>query len=57
MKNAKLTVHGKTAGDTFVAYKILDIYYNSTSNEITYDFTTDFKEFIAQLPEDDKFKI
>ena len=42
--------------DKFIAYKILDIYYNKVSNEITYDFTTDFKTFIATLPEGDDFK-
>ncbi len=51
----KLTINDGS-DTTFVAYKILDTYYNSTSNEITYDFTTDFKAFLAQLSEDDSFK-
>ena len=35
-------------GDTLKAYKILDAYYNETSNVISYDFTADFKAFLAQ---------
>ena len=41
--------------DTFCAYKILDIYYNQNSNEMTYDFTSNFQSFINQLEEDDDF--
>ena len=53
---AKLTISGDNETDTFIAYKILDVYYNETTNEMTYDFTTDFKTFIDQLPSDDSFK-
>ena len=53
---AKLTISGNNETDTFIAYKILDVYYNETTNEMTYDFTTDFKTFIDQLPSDDSFK-
>ena len=34
-------------GDTFKAYKILDAFYNSTSNVVTYEFTSDFKNFLS----------
>lgn len=33
--------------DTFKAYKILDAFYNSTSNVVTYEFTSDFKSFLS----------
>ena len=29
------------------AYKIIDYYYNSTSDELSYEFTNDFKTFLA----------
>ena len=32
--------------DTFKGYKILDYYYNSTSNSLSYEFTDDFKTFL-----------
>lgn len=32
-------------GDTLVAYKVLDAYYDSVSNQLTYDFTDNFKNF------------
>ena len=53
---AKLTIDDRSETGTFVAYKTLDVYYNKFSNEMTYDFTADFKAFLAQLPEDDSFK-
>ena len=34
-------------GDAFKAYKILDAFYNSTSNVVTYEFTSDFKAFLS----------
>ena len=37
--------------DTFKGYKILDFYYNSTSNNITHEFTSDFKAFLASTTE------
>ena len=33
--------------DTFSLYKILDAFYNSTSNVITYEFTSNFKKFLT----------
>ena len=35
--------------DTFKAYKILDIYYNSTANEMKYKFTTNFQSFLTSI--------
>ena len=32
--------------DTFKAYKVLDVLYNSTTNEISYAFTTTFQTFL-----------
>lgn len=32
-------------GDTLVAYKVLDAYYDAASNQLTYDFTDNFKNF------------
>lgn len=46
----------ESKNDVFYAYKILDTYYDKNSNQITYDFTTNFKAFLAQLPQDDSFK-
>lgn len=45
---ATLTVNGVAPIETFAAYKVLDVYYNSATNVITYEFTTEFKAFLAQ---------
>lgn len=37
--------------EKFAAYKILDAFYNKQTNEVTYEFTTDFKAFLAQSDE------
>ena len=42
---ANLTVTGVEVNDTFRAYKILDTFYNSSTNVITYEFTSDFNNF------------
>ena len=42
-----LTVSGVQSSDTFKAYKILDTFYNSTNNTITYEFTSTFKSFLT----------
>lgn len=42
-----LTVSGVQGSDTFKAYKILDAFYNSTTNTFTYEFTSTFKTFLA----------
>lgn len=44
---SSLTVSGVQSSDTFKAYKILDAFYNSTSNIFTYEFTSTFKTFLA----------
>ena len=41
-----LTVNNVGATDTFSVYKILDAYYNQTTNVITYEFTAEFKAFL-----------
>ena len=43
-----ITISNIDAGDRLSAYKVLDVYYNQTSNVISHDFTTDFKAFLAQ---------
>lgn len=43
-----LQITGIRAGDEFNAYRILNVYYNQQSNQISYDFTDDFKDFLAQ---------
>lgn len=42
-----LTVNGVVSNDTFAAYKVLDTFYNCDKNTITYEFTSDFKNFLA----------
>lgn len=42
-----LTVSNVGTTDTFKAYKILDVYYNQTTNVFTYEFTPEFKAFLA----------
>ena len=44
-----LSVTGVQSGDQFRAYKILDTYYNASTNIITYEFTTDFKAFLGRM--------
>ena len=41
-----LTINNIGSTDEFNAYKILDAYYNQSTNIITYEFTNDFKTFI-----------
>ncbi len=41
-----LSITGVEEGDTFKAYKILDVHYNSSTNVISYEFTSDFKIFL-----------
>lgn len=43
-----ITISSAKENDTLQAYKILDAFYNSTTNVVTYDFTSDFKRFMAQ---------
>ena len=50
-----LYLNDVAAQDTFSAYKVLDVYYNKSSNEITYAFTESFQGFIEQLDSSDEF--
>lgn len=34
--------------DEFIAYKILDAFYNEKTNVISYELTSDFKKFLSQ---------
>lgn len=43
-----ITISNVDSGDSLSAYKVLDVYYNQTSNVVSYDFTTNFKAFLAQ---------
>ena len=43
-----------TKMDTFSAYKILDVYYNKSTNEMNYDFTSDFNTFKKSLDTTDE---
>lgn len=45
---ATLSVTGVVSGDALSAYKILDAYYNATTNVVTYEFTDDFQTFLKQ---------
>lgn len=47
-EKATLTINKVSSLDSFLAYKIIDVFYNSTTNVVTYEFTTDFKQFLAQ---------
>jgi len=48
---ATLEVTGVAATDTFKAYKILNTYYNPTTNTVTYEFTTDFANYLQTTTE------
>lgn len=50
-ENKTLTVSNVPAGDTLAAYKIIDVFYNQSSNSITYEFTADFKNYLASSNE------
>lgn len=44
---ATLTVSNVASGDKLSAYKIIDIFYNATTNELTYEFTDTFSAFLT----------
>lgn len=44
---ASITISNVNAGDKLSAYKIIDAYYNSTTNAVSYEFTDSFKAFQA----------
>lgn len=45
---ANLVINNVSVSDSFTAYKILDVYYDTGSNVLTYEFTDDFKNFLTQ---------
>ena len=49
---ATLTVTGVDAGDKLSAYKILDAFYNSSSNVISYEFTDSFQAYLTSESND-----
>ena len=61
--DAALMVTNAPASDTLAAYKILDTFYNASTNVITYEFTSNFKAFLASsstyknLTVDDYYKL
>ena len=51
---ATLTVSNVYKDDKFLAYKIIDVFYNEITNEMTYDFTSEFRFFLDQDENYDK---
>jgi len=47
-----LTITNVHSNDAFAAYKVLDTYYNATSNEISYQFTDNFRAFLSSINND-----
>ncbi len=47
-EKATLTINKVSSSDSFFAYKIIDVFYNPSTNVVTYEFTLDFKTFLAQ---------
>lgn len=45
---ATLTINKVSSSDSFYAYKIIDVFYNKTTNVVTYEFTSSFKTFLTQ---------
>ncbi len=45
---ATLTINKVSSSDSFFAYKIIDVFYNTTTNVVTYEFTAKFKQFLTQ---------
>lgn len=45
---ATLTINKVSSSDSFIAYKIIDVFYNTKTNVVTYELTSDFKTFLAQ---------
>ena len=48
MDKGLLTINNVSNTDDLTPIKILDVYYNETSNVVTYEFTYHFKQFLAQ---------
>lgn len=47
-ETATLTINNVASNDYFAAYKIIDVFYNTKTNVVTYEFTADFKSFLTQ---------
>lgn len=47
VNSANLNITNVSSNDEFIAYKILDVLYDATSNTMSYDFTDDFKSFLT----------
>ena len=48
MDKGLLTINNVSDADDLRAIKILDVYYNETSNVVTYEFAYHFKNFLSQ---------
>ena len=55
MQNISITNAPET--DTLIAIKILNVYYNPTTNVITHEFTNNFKNFLTSTPAYKNFTI
>lgn len=61
--NLPVPVTVRTEGKDLIAVKIIDVFYNSVSNEVTYEFTSDFQKFLSgnstykNLTVEDYFKL
>lgn len=61
--NLPVPVTVRTEGKDLIAVKIIDVFYNSNSNEVTYEFTSDFQKFLSgnstykNLTVEDYFKL
>ena len=51
MNTGTFTINGIANGDSFTAYKLVNVFYNQSSNEISYGFTSDFSSFLASSTE------
>ena len=54
---ATLTVQNVDADDEFYAYKILDAYYNLSTNVVSYEFTDQFNTFLGQSDDYQNFTV
>lgn len=61
--NLPQPVQIRETGTDLIAVKIIDVFYNSNSNEVTYEFTSDFQKFLSgnstykNLTVEDYFKL
>lgn len=45
---ASITVQNAVKGDTLAAYKLINITYDATTNALTYEWNSDFKDYFEQ---------